>query len=160
MLLTRANFEAELNDRKGGLITLAGRDPTASGTNPVYNGAAAEALRAVGVSPAAYTVTDTDFASVADASIGEVFDIGEYRLMKSLLGWLNKPDQKVSLGSQSLGSLRQQLTTEAASLLSQLQAQYGYGAPTVGSSTISLDFESSDEDDGITSDSDGDDDGD
>ena len=160
MILTRQDFETELNDRKGGLITLAGRDPSASGTNPVYNGAAAEALRAVGVSPAAFTVTDTDFANVPDASIGEVLDVGEYRLMKSLLGWLNKPDQKVSLGSQSLGALREQLTTEAAALLTQLQAQYGYGAPTVGNSTISLNFESSDEDDNIASDSDGDFDGD
>lgn len=142
MVITRLNFETELNDRKGGIVALTKRDATPSGTNPVYNGAAQEALRAVGISPAAYTVTDSDFAFVADASIPEVFDVGEYRLLKSLLGWLSSPDQKVSLGEQRWGQLRANLTTEAASLLTQLQAQYGYGAPSVGNSTISLDFES------------------
>ena len=143
MTITRANFEAEMNDRKGGVVTLTGRDATPTGTNSVYNGAASEALRAVGVTPGAFTVTDADFANVADADLAQLYDVGEYRLLKSALGWIVKGDQKVSLGEQRWAALRTSLQQEAAGLLTQIQAQYGYGAPDVGNSTVSLEFEQS-----------------
>ena len=87
MALTRANVEAILTKRTSKVMTFVSMDgTTVDGTNADLNDPIGVAIRECGGTTAApELVTDADVATVVTADLDKLLDIGEYRLIGSII---------------------------------------------------------------------------
>jgi hypothetical protein len=145
MSLTKADLDAELVDRAGGLLAFVGRSVDVTGANPATVGPLREGLASLGLGTASFgAIADADLAAVAPANVQQLIDVAEYRLLQNVLGWLTKVDQSIGMGSQSLGQVRRDLLQTLRSLSDTLRAQYGYGLGTLAGGSVDLGFAQTD----------------
>lgn len=138
--VTRAQADAELVERAGGLLTFVGK-PTTGSPLAATTGPLREGLGSLGLNVASYaSVTDGDLAGVSAADLGQLFDVAELRLLRNIRGSMTKVDQKVSLGEKKLGQVRDGLYMAITDLEAKLKATYGIGLGTVVGGAVDLGF--------------------
>lgn len=138
MPLTRAQVDAELADRGGEWITLAGLTAPDAFDSPIAYG-----LRQLRLSPADPTApADADLAGVLPDQEDRLLDSAEVRLLENCLAGLGKSlyDQKVGAAARSLGQVRASLEKLLARRWEMLRTRYGIGLGTITGGTIDLDF--------------------
>lgn len=141
MSLTKAQADTELVDRAGGLLTFVGKSTLVDGTNPDTVGALRDALASLGRSVATFgVVTDSDLSGVSSTDYDQLFDVAELRLLRNIRGSLTAVDQRISLGEQKLGQVRDGLNQAINDLEARVKAQYGVGLGTVAAGTVDLGF--------------------
>lgn len=142
---TKAQADAELVDRCGGILGAAGRSVATDGTNPQTVGPLRESLLVLGYQTASFgAVTDADLAQVPTAVTAQLLDVAELRLLRNALQWYTKVDQRISLGEQKKGQLRTDLMLSIKELEARCKALYGYGLGSVVGGAVDLGFASTD----------------
>lgn len=147
MSLTRAEFETEMVDRCGRLLTTASKDgTTVNGTNSSLNGPARSALSSLGITPSAFTVTDSDFSTVTADLYPRLFDTAEFYTLRSIENALTSVDQAFGEDSIKYSQLRDSVSARINSLESYLRKTYGFGMAKLSTGLIDLGFQSSADD--------------
>lgn len=148
MALTRAKIEVLLVKRASKVMVFVGMDgTTVAGTNEDLNDPIGVGIRQCGGSV-------TDFASVADADVLTVdssdydmlIDIAEYRLLSSMISNFDKYGLKVGPRSGYQSQVREGIENRIKWLREELEAAYGFMAPSPQIGAIQLDFADHDED--------------
>lgn len=145
MSLTKSQADAELIDRTSGLLAIVGKSVVVDGTNPDTVGALREGLASLGLGVATFgAVADADLAAVPTSDYPQLFDVAELRLLRNIRGSLTLVDQKISLGEQKLGQVRDGLNAAITDLEAKLKCTYGIGAGTVSGGAVDLGFAQTD----------------
>jgi hypothetical protein len=135
-----SDLQATLAGRCGATLTKAGLDGSASSS--AWLDPLAESAREMGVTLASpLTVADADLAAVTQAQVSQLVDVAELRSLENALGNLTKVSQKVSLGAQDWGELRDGLERAIGRLAARARDLYGVGRGTVQGGTVRLDFQ-------------------
>lgn len=142
MALTRANVENVLIRRCGKKMTAAGLDgTTVLGSNLDLNDPIAEALLTMEQSIGnVASVSDADLAGVASEDYGQLFDLAELRVLKSIAGNLDVVDFSLGPRRESLSQLSAQVEQAITRLEKAIQVKYGIGLGTLNADIVSLDF--------------------
>jgi hypothetical protein len=139
----RAAYEAALLSRAGPMMAEVGKDgTTADGTNQSLSEPLREGLASLGVYPATFgDVTDADLAKVPPASVSQLLDIAELKLVSTVHGSFTAVDETISLGSIKVSQNRDAITGRLAALAGFCLSRYGYGltAPRAGSIRVGAD---------------------
>lgn len=142
---TKAQADAELVDRCGGILSAAGRSVAVDGTNPQTVGPLRESLAVLGYQTASFgAVTDADLAQSPNAGVPQLLDVAELRLLRNALGWYTKVDQQVGQDAKRLSQLRTDLLASIKDVEARCKALYGYGLGSVVGGAVDLGFDSTD----------------
>lgn len=145
--LTKAAADAELVERAGAYLTLAGWSVAVDGTNPSTVGPLRFGLASLDVATAAVgVVVDADLTGVGSTDCDQLYDLAELRLKRNLLSKLGTMlfDQTVGEKSQSLSQARDTLQAEIDALESRVKALYGHGLGKISAGSIDLGFATTD----------------
>ncbi len=143
MAATRAQVEQVLIRRCGKKLGLVGLDGvTADGTNADLADPIASALGSLGLAVGNFAaVADADLAGVGAGQMPGLLDIAELRVLESVLGNWDEPDQMADTdNSQSLGKLYDGLEKTVARKRLQIERQYGIGLSELTAGVIDLGF--------------------
>ena len=148
MALTRANIETILVKRTSKLMVFVGMDgTTVDGTNADLDDPIGVAIRDCGGSVDNFTdVDDDDITTVDSAKYDQLIDIAEYRLLNSILGNFDKYGLKVGPRSGYQSQVREGVEVRLKQMRKDLEAKYGYNAPTPSVGYIERDFAEHNED--------------
>lgn len=150
--LTRAIFDRIMVERTAGGIIMADLSATPRtdvGPLSYTNDAAGYAIRSSkGTTLNPLAISDSDFASVpdADAKVNQVLDLGELRLLGTILRNWKRPDTISRQLRQDAGKLREQYMKDYQFLHEKITEQYKIGAASSSTATSSGGFGSSDAD--------------
>jgi len=151
MSLTRAQVETVLVARLEGWLSEAGLAVTHSGSNANLNDPIGFAARRLGASVSDVTnVTDTDLSALAAADYDALFDLAEWRALSNLARQLARVDVTAGPLSQRYSQLRDAVMEAADAKRTEIEADYGFGAPQLSSGNIGLDITFKDLDAEIT----------
>ena len=121
--MLRSDFEVTMIARLGRIMDLIGMNVTSVGTNPDLS-------------------DPWDWANRnADGSIDCIQDLGELRLVISMIGNCCLVDTKSGPISEALGQIGKALEAKKANLESYIKATYGIGLATITTGVINLDFQ-------------------
>jgi hypothetical protein len=142
--LTKA---AELVERAGAYLALAGWSVAVDGSNPNTVGPLRFGLASLDVATAAAgVVADADLSGVGSGDLDQLYDLAELRLKRNLLSKLGTMlfDQAVGEKSQSLSQARDTLQTEIDALQERVKMLYGHGLGRISAGSIDLGFATTD----------------
>ncbi len=145
----RAQAETELVHRASKKMALVGFSVTTAGTNTDLDSPLAAALRKMGLSMAGDTVADGDLAAITSQQYDEFLDRAELRLMQNIYANIDFASITVGPRKEELGQLADQVKEAITELAGRIQAEYGVGASTLYSGSITHDFAAK-ADDGAT----------
>lgn len=150
MTVTRANLEAILVQRCGGLLSFAGMAVTVAGSNASLNDPIGYALRQTGYTVASITaVADADLASLDVDDLDQILDVAEFRTLENISGNLDDVDITNGPESEKFSQIGASLEKRMARLQEKINNDYGAGV-TVETGMITYDFADHDDTD-ITS---------
>jgi hypothetical protein len=141
MPITRAQLEAVLVRRCGKKMLFVGLDATTvNGTNADLNDPIIDALGSLKVTAADQSsVSDADLLGVADEQLDQLRDFAEVRVLETVLGSFDQPDQTADAGNvQALGKLYAEWEKTVARRRVVVATQYGVGLGTLKGGTINL----------------------
>jgi len=151
MAITRAQVETMLVARLEAWLTEAAQPVTHSGSNAALNDPIGFAARRLGASVADVTnVADSDLSAIATDDYDALFDLAEWRALSNLARQLAKVDVTAGPLSQKYSQLRDAVTQAAEAKRTEIEADYGFGAPQLTSGNIGLDITFKDLDAEIT----------
>lgn len=138
--MTRAQVEAILIRRVGGLFAACERDgTTATGANLDLNDPIGWAIRQCGGATAAPSlVTDADLTTVSDTD--QLLDLAELRALESALQNYDAVDLRAGPRTESFDQLGKRLEALITRKRKQLAADYNFGAGRLDTGVISLSF--------------------
>jgi hypothetical protein len=109
-------------------MALCGMNTTAGGANPSLAVPIAAAVRALGEPVAAgLTPADADLAAFGDDRADLFLNVVYLYTLRACMGHWGKVDTTISMGSQKLDQLFQQLKAAYEMLAADLLARYGFG---------------------------------
>jgi len=148
MAITRANTESILVKRAGPLMVLAGLDgSTVDGTNADLNDPIGWAVRVLGyVTTDVTAVADADVASVTADEFNDFFDLGELRVLETVIGNYDDVDLRVGPRDEKYHQTVLQAERKVARLKKRLEEAGVFGAATVTAGSMTLDFVEHDDD--------------
>ena len=140
MATTRANIEAILVQRCGGLLTFAGMAVTVAGSNASLNDPIGYALRQAGYTVANIAaVSDTDLTSLDTDDLDYILDVAEFRALENISGNIDDVDIQNGPESEKFSQIGANLEKRMARLQEKINSSYGVGV-TAEFGTISYDF--------------------
>ena len=141
MALTRVKVETLLVKRCNKIMAFVGMAVTIVGTNADLDDPMGVAIRECGGTVADFiAVTDADILTVASDDYDKLLDIAEYRLISSMISNFDKYGLKVGPRSGYQSQVREGLETRLKMLAGELEAKYGWNAPSPEMGSIMLDI--------------------
>jgi len=146
---TKADFDAEMVSRvTSALLAAAKLSVLVDGTNPDTVGPLRWAYRILKMSPlTGVTITDSDLALVSFNQFLDLSDLGEYRLLQSVVSGLTKNRIQIGVNSIYFSDMRDALIRRLAELAKGLNAKFGILTPSLVGATIDLNNVEPDDDD-------------
>ena len=141
MVLTRANIEVILVKRCAKTMAFVDMVVTIEGSNADLNDPIGVGIRECSGTVTDYvSVADADVATVDSSDYDKLIDIAEYRLIASMISNFDKYGLKVGPRSGYQSQVREGLTSRLKILAKELEAKYGWNAPSPEVGTLRLDI--------------------
>lgn len=140
MAIVVADLQTALANRCGGMFTAAGLDGSATSTlwlEPIAS--SARELNITLASP--LTVVDADLAGVTQPQVSQLIDVAEFRALESALENFQKVSQKISLGEQAKGEIRDGLENAIERKARYVRDKYGVGRGTLTGGEVCVPFQ-------------------
>ena len=141
MALTRANIEVILVKRCQKTMAFVDMAVTYAGTNDDLSDPIGVGIRECSGTVSNFVaVADADVATVDSSDYDKLIDIAEYRLIASMISNFDKYGLKVGPRSGYQSQVREGLSSRLKLLGKELEAKYGWNAPSPEVGVIGLDI--------------------
>lgn len=141
MALTRANVEVLLTKRCAKTMAFVDMAVTTTGANTDLNDPIGVGIRECNGTVGNFILVDDEDVATVDASdYDKLIDIAEYRLIASMISNFDKYGLKVGPRSGYQSQVREGLENRLKMLADELEAKYGWNAPSPEAGAVRLDI--------------------